>query len=214
MKVQKLKNNKMKEKTNSNEIIAQSFKDWQKMKLGDAVQLLQETWKVGDEAFPYIGLEHIEKNSLRLNSYSNSSSITSNKYRFYSGNTLFGKLRPYFRKLVKPKFDGICSTDIWVIIPREGINETFIFYFFANQELVDLAYSSSKGTRMPRADWSFISKTMWDFPPLPEQKAIAEVLSSLDDKIELLHKQNKTLENIAQTLFRKWFSLPKVSSKK
>ena len=42
-------------------------------------------------------------------------------------------------------------------------------------------------------------------PPLPEQKAIAEVLSSLDDKINLLHRQNKTLENIAQTLFRKWF---------
>ena len=42
-------------------------------------------------------------------------------------------------------------------------------------------------------------------PPLPEQKAIAEVLSSLDDKIDLLHRQNKTLENMAQTLFRKWF---------
>ena len=42
-------------------------------------------------------------------------------------------------------------------------------------------------------------------PSLPEQKAIAEVLSSLDDKINLLHRQNKTLENIAQTLFQKWF---------
>lgn len=42
-------------------------------------------------------------------------------------------------------------------------------------------------------------------PPLTEQKAIAEVLSSLDDKIDLLHRQNKTLEDIAQALFRKWF---------
>lgn len=42
-------------------------------------------------------------------------------------------------------------------------------------------------------------------PPLPEQKAIAEVLSSLDDKIDLLHRQNKTLEGMAQALFRKWF---------
>ena len=42
-------------------------------------------------------------------------------------------------------------------------------------------------------------------PPLPEQKAIAEVLSSLDDKIDLLHRQNKALEYMAQTLFRKWF---------
>ena len=43
------------------------------------------------------------------------------------------------------------------------------------------------------------------FPPLLVRKAITEVLSSLDDKIDLLHRQNKTLENIAQTLFRKWF---------
>ena len=42
-------------------------------------------------------------------------------------------------------------------------------------------------------------------PPISEQKAIAEVLSSLDDKIELLHRQNKTLEDMAQTLFRQWF---------
>lgn len=42
-------------------------------------------------------------------------------------------------------------------------------------------------------------------PPLPEQKAIAAVLSSLDDKIDLLHRQNKTLEAMAETLFRQWF---------
>jgi type I restriction enzyme S subunit len=42
-------------------------------------------------------------------------------------------------------------------------------------------------------------------PPLPEQKAIAEVLSSLDDKIDLLHRQNKTLEEMAEALFRQWF---------
>jgi len=42
-------------------------------------------------------------------------------------------------------------------------------------------------------------------PPLPEQKAIAEVLSSLDDKIDLLTRQNKTLEDLAQAYFRKWF---------
>ena len=45
-------------------------------------------------------------------------------------------------------------------------------------------------------------------PPLPEQKAIAEVLSSIDDKIDLLHRQNKTLEEMAMTLFRQWFMEP------
>ncbi len=51
----------------------------------------------------------------------------------------------------------------------------------------------------------FISNSLEHSPPLEEQKAIAEVLSSLDDKIDLLHRQNKTLEALAQTLFRQWF---------
>jgi type I restriction enzyme S subunit len=58
---------------------------------------------------------------------------------------------------------------------------------------------------MPRADWKFMSTTSWRVPELIEQKAIAEVLSSIDGKIDLLHHQNKTLEQMAETLFRQWF---------
>ncbi len=167
--------------------------------------LVKNSWKVGDEKLPYLGLEHIEEAKLRLNGVGSSDDVASNKYRFYAGDVLFGKLRPYFRKVIKPDFNGICSTDIWVINATSKSDIDFIFYFFANQELIDLSYSSSSGTRMPRADWKFLSQTLWDIPPLKEQKAIAEVLSSLDDKIDLLHRQNKTLENLAQTLFRQWF---------
>ncbi len=178
---------------------------WREVKLGDVAQLVKNLWQVGDEKLPYIGLEHIDEGKLRLNSVGNSDSVASNKYRFTAGDTLFGKLRPYFRKVIKPKFEGICSTDIWVIHPKKKVNKDYLFYFFANQELVDISSSSSMGTRMPRAAWDFLSETTWKLPPLPEQKAIAEVLSSLDDKIDLLHRQNTTLENMAQTLFRKWF---------
>ncbi len=53
-----------------------------------------------------------------------------------------------------------------------------------------------------------------NLPPLPEQKAIAAVLSSFDDKIELLRRENKTLESIAQTIFKEWFVKFKVNGKK
>jgi type I restriction enzyme S subunit len=178
---------------------------WRECKLGDVAKISKKSWKVGDEQMPYIGLEHIEEAKLRLNGIGKSDDVASNKFRFQAGDTLFGKLRPYFRKVVKPDFDGICSTDIWVINPQKGIDKDFIFYFFANKELVDISYSASGGTRMPRADWDFLAQTIWNIPPLEEQKAIAEVLSSLDDKIDLLHRQNQTLESLAQTLFRQWF---------
>jgi type I restriction enzyme S subunit len=58
---------------------------------------------------------------------------------------------------------------------------------------------------MPRGDKEALKEYSFRCPPLPEQKAIASVLSSLDDKIDLLHRQNKTLEAMAETLFRQWF---------
>jgi type I restriction enzyme S subunit len=179
--------------------------EWKEYKLKEIAQLEKDSWKVGDEKLPYIALEHIVEGGLRLQGIGDSNTIASNKFRFNSDCFLFGKLRPYFRKLFRPNFEGICSTDIWVVKPRGENDKDFLFYFFANQDFVDFTYSGSSGTRMPRADWNFVSESKWNFPPLPEQKAIASVLSSLDDKIDLLHRQNKTLEQMAETLFRQWF---------
>ncbi len=179
--------------------------EWKEYSLKEIAQLEKNSWKVGDEKLPYIALEHIVESGLRLQGIGDSNTIASNKFRFNSDCFLFGKLRPYFRKLFRPNFEGICSTDIWVVKPRGENDKDFLFYFFANQEFVDFTYSGSSGTRMPRADWKFVGESNWNFPEPTEQKAIAEVLSSLDDKIDLLHRQNKTLEQMAETLFRQWF---------
>jgi len=181
------------------------MREWRERPLKEVAQLKKDSWKIGQEPLPYIALEHILEGALRIQGIGDSATIASNKYRFDSDSFLFGKLRPYFRKLYRPNFNGICSTDIWVVEPKGDNDKDYLFYFFANQEFIDLSYSGSSGTRMPRADWKFISEQKWDFPPLPEQKTIAEVLSALDDKIDLLHRQNKTLEQMAETLFRQWF---------
>jgi type I restriction enzyme S subunit len=179
--------------------------EWKEQELSELAELRKDSWKVGDAQQPYIALEHIVENGLRLEGIGNSSTVASNKYYFDSDNFLFGKLRPYFRKLYRPNFQGICSTDIWVVKPKGDNDKDFLFYFFANKEFIDYSYSGSSGTRMPRADWKFVSKTKWRFPEAEEQRAIASVLSSLDDKIDLLHRQNQTLEQMAETLFRQWF---------
>jgi len=180
--------------------------EWREEKLENIFCIVKEVFKPSNEQqFKYIGLEHIEQGSLRLNGWGYSNSVQSNKYFYKKDDVLFGKLRPYFRKIIKAPFDGVCSTDIWVCRAKNNFDQNFLFYFLANQEFVDTANSTDEGTRMPRADWNFLKKTIWNIPPLPEQKAIAEVLSSLDDKIDLLTRQNKTLEDLAQAYFRKWF---------
>jgi len=180
--------------------------EWKEYILQEITEPVKETYTPdGSSDFSYIGLEHIEQETLRLNSIGLSSDVTSNKFKFKSNDILFGKLRPYFRKVVQPKFDGICSTDIWVFKAKKGFDQNFLFYFLANWDFVNTANHGESGTRMPRADWNFLKSTEWYLPSLPEQTAIAEVLSSLDDKIDLLHRQNKTLEQLAETLFRQWF---------
>jgi type I restriction enzyme S subunit len=181
--------------------------EWEMRTLGDVLSLRRETWKVGDEPCKYVGLEHIGVASLRLSAIGYSKDVESNKSKFGPENILFGKLRPYFRKVINPNFHGICSSDIWVFDVHQDASKDFMFYFVADERFVQLATVSSGGTRMPRADWSYLSELEFYFPPLEEQEAIAEVLSSLDDKIDLLKRQNKTLEGMAEALFRSYKEL-------
>lgn len=79
----------------------------------------------------------------------------------------------------------------------------FIYYLLLNS--FDRLDNMTSGAAQQNLNVGLISNFEISLPPLEEQKAIAEVLSSLDDKIDLLHRQNQTLESLAQTLFRQWF---------
>lgn len=180
--------------------------EWKEYLLEEITEPIKDTYNpTGNDSLEYIGLEHIEQETLRLSGVGVSTDVTSNKFKFLRNDVLFGKLRPYFRKVVKPNFSGICSTDIWVLRGKKTVNQNFLFYFISNWDFVNLSNGAEGGTRMPRADWNFLKQTKWAIPSLKEQTAIASILSSLDDKIDLLHRQNATLEKMAETLFRQWF---------
>ena len=89
---------------------------------------------------------------------------------------------------------------------NEGITQDYLYFALKNKEFSDYLLNSAQGSANQA---SITLKDIFNYeislPPLPEQKAIASVLSSLDDKIDLLHRQNKTLEAMAETLFRQWF---------
>ena len=157
------------------------------------------------EEVPYVGLEHIGQGSLSISGRGTSSDVTSAKARFRSGDILFGKLRPYFRKVAQVRFDGICSTDIWVVRAKEGVDQKYLFYLMASSDFVEFATLGSEGTRMPRAQWGHVSRFQVRLPSLPEQCAVAHILSALDDKIELNRRMNETLEAMARAIFKDWF---------
>ena len=172
----------------------------------EAAELVRETVQPANVgSMPYIGLEHIEEGSLRLIGVGTAKDVTSTKFKFSKGDILFGKLRPYFRKVIRAPFDGVCSTDIWVVRSKLGTNQGYLYYWMASKAFVDFATQGSEGTKMPRAKWEHVVRFNQYRLPETEQRAIAHILGSLDDKIELNRRMNETLEAMAQAIFKSWF---------
>lgn len=88
---------------------------------------------------------------------------------------------------------------------KNNFNKQFIRYCFKTDDIIHQMYGNTNDTVQPTLNLASLKELKLTLPPLPEQTAIAEVFSSLDDKIDLLHRQNKTLEQLAETLFRQWF---------
>lgn len=95
----------------------------------------------------------------------------------------------------------VIDTAFYTVSQFDDMDILFMYYWFKN---VDINRMNS-GSAIPSTSRDEVYDLEIFLPPLPEQKAIASVLSSLDDKIDLLHRQNQTLEAMAETLFRQWF---------
>ena len=124
---------------------------------------------------------------------------------FSKEDILFSNIRTYFRKLWIADRNGGCSNDVIVFRSKENVHPEFMFYSMMDERFIQHTVQTSKGTKMPRGDKSAIIQYRTILPPLPEQKAIAHILGTLDDKIELNRRMNATLEGMAQALFKSWF---------
>ncbi|MEA3329224.1 MAG: restriction endonuclease subunit S [Nanoarchaeota archaeon] len=134
--------------------------------------------------------------------------------KFVNGDTLLARITPCLENGKTAYVDfldegevGFGSTEFIVLFEKEGetINE-FVYYLAISPIFRHQAISSMTGTSgRQRVQTNFLEIKEIEIPPLPEQSAIAHILSTLDEKIELLQKQNKTLEEIGQAIFKKWF---------
>jgi type I restriction enzyme S subunit len=105
-----------------------------------------------DPEDPYIGLEHLPRRRTTLREWGGSESITSRKVRFRRGDTLFGKIRPYFHKVVWAPFDGAASSDTIVLRSIGEPNSALMNSILSSDGLVAVAVATSNGTKMPRAN--------------------------------------------------------------
>lgn len=156
------------------------------------------------EDVPYIGLEHVEQQTLHLTAVGTSLEVKSSKQRFHQGDVLFGTMRPYFRKVVRTSFDGVCSTEFSVVRAKDPADADYVFYFIAHPKFIEFATVNSKGDR-PRTKWSLFSQFPAQIPPASERWRIGSLLSTYDDLIENNRRRMVLLEETAGQLYREWF---------
>lgn len=105
----------------------------------------------------YIGLEHMPRRSITLNEWTSSDGVESAKLAFREGDVLFGKIRPYFHKVGFTLTGGIASSDAIVIRPVDRYYE-YMLLLLSSDGFVSLASKTVReGSKMPRADWNFLS---------------------------------------------------------
>ena len=194
--------------------------DWKKYKLGDLGTFIGGVTSIKKEdyghGFPFLQYINVYKNwkvdvnNLELMNVSKKELIRRNcKYGdiFFTASSetedevaMSSVLLAHIENLT---FNGFCKRyrlyDFKTLLPE------FARYLFRNKEFRGDVYQRVTGDVRFNISQKSLSEIIVKLPPLPEQRSIASVLSSLDDKIDLLHRQNKTLEHMAETLFRQWF---------
>ncbi len=179
--------------------------EWEEVRVGDVVQVRRDvvfnrSLDAGTRAQRCIELEHIGQGTGHLVSQGRLGAVESPKYKFRSGDVLFGRLRPYLRKYWLANEDGICTTEIWPLVShRQAIVPGFLFAVVQTPGFIDAA-CSSYGTHMPRADWTVVKNVRIPLPPLPEQRAIAAVLSDIDAEIAALEERLKKTRAVKHSM--------------
>ena len=151
----------------------------------------------------YISTENMLPNKGGITFPSNIPSGSAIAYQL--GDVLISNIRPYFQKIWQANCDGACSADVLCIRANEKADCKYLYYLLSQQKFFDYVMSGAKGCKMPRGDKSQIMQWQISLPPLAEQKRIADILSAIDDKIELNRRINANLEQQAQALYKSWF---------
>lgn len=176
--------------------------------LGDLVENVRVAVSP-DELTPgevYVGLEHIPRRLVWLSAWDSAAAVSSGKSRFLKGDILFGKLRPYFHKVVSAPIVGVCSTDVLVLRPRQVHVAGFALAAASSDRLVARATETSEGTRMPRAKWSDLRSAPVAWPGDSAVRQFNVKVAALRDAIDARTRENHTLANLRDTLLPRLIS--------
>lgn len=183
-------------------------KGWRMGKMGDICSNIRVSYNPNrDEiATNYIGLEHIPRRSIMLSDWGHSAYINSQKSQFVKGDILFGKLRPYFHKVIIAPFNGISSTDILVVRAKEQNYQFYSYFHLFSDDCISYSNSHSDGTRMPRVNWNSLSNYEIPIPSNDVLNKFQETIFAVFEKVYSSIFENQNLTQTRDTLLHKLMS--------
>jgi type I restriction enzyme, S subunit len=149
----------------------------------------------------YVGLEHLDSDSLTIRRWGTPSDVEATKLRFRVGDIIFGRRRVYQRKLAVAHFDGICSAHAMVLRPKtDVVLPEFLPFFMQSDLFMERAKEISVGSLSPTINWKTLAQEEFALPPLEEQRRIAEVLSACE---EAINRTNNAADS-GEKIYRSW----------
>ena len=140
------------------------------------------------------------RRQIALTEWSPANVAESNKFAFQRGEILFGKLRPYFHKVGVAPIDGVCSTDIVVVMPKSPEWFSFVLGHVSSDRFVEYTNAGSTGTRMPRTSWSEMARYVLVLPPASVAAAFDDFSRSLIERIIASVHESRTLKVLRDLL--------------
>ena len=130
----------------------------------------------------YVGLEHLDPDSLRIRRWGEPTDVESTKLRFQPGDIIFGKRRVYQRKVAVADFEGICSAHAMVLRAKPGaVLPEFLPFFMQSDLFMERALSISVGSLSPTINWKALAAEEFLLPPIQEQARLLEALVAANE---------------------------------
>jgi restriction endonuclease S subunit len=176
---------------------------WPQAHLGDLYELVRV--RSDPSQLPpstvYLGLEHLESANPNPIGNGRAEEVSSSVTPFQADDVLFGRLRPYLRKVAFPETQGVCTPEILVLRPKvESVEPFFLYVLAASDGVIEECIRMSAGSRMPRTSAKDLASVAILLPPLAEQRRIIDLIATVDTLIEAAKQVGKALNDLAESI--------------
>jgi len=197
------------------QVFSQRGEGWDKKEMSDVCEITSKLIDPKKNEFldlPHIGAGNLVSMTGELVDVKTAreEELISGKFLFDTSMVLYSKIRPYLMKVCSPKFDGLCSADIYPLAPKEGvIDKRFLFYLLLTKDFTHYAIQGSGRAGMPKVNRTHLFNYSFYLPSFAQQqeyvKGISEVAKQAQKLEKIYQKKLCEIDELKKSLLQKAF---------